>query len=107
MSWALRLTKKGQFSSIVRLLSSESKSLSKGEERISNILKAKFPQATYVNVEDISGGCGSMYEVQLEAPDFKGKRTVMQHRMVNEALKEELKEMHGIRISTAVPNDGA
>ena len=25
-----------------------------------------------------------MYEVYVQAPDFKGKRTVMQHRMVNE-----------------------
>ena len=30
------------------------------------------------------GGCGSMYEVLLESEEFKGHRTVAQHRMVNE-----------------------
>jgi len=31
-----------------------------------------------------TGGCGSMYEVLLESEEFKGHRTVAQHRMVNE-----------------------
>ena len=32
----------------------------------------------------VAGGCGSMYDIQIEAKEFKGKRTVMQHRMINE-----------------------
>ncbi|ELT87256.1 hypothetical protein CAPTEDRAFT_144200, partial [Capitella teleta] len=51
-----------------------------------------------------AGGCGSMYDVQIEAEEFRGKRTVMQHRMVNEALKCEIENMHGLRISTSVPD---
>ena len=35
---------------------------------------------------------------------FSGKRTVLQHRMVNDALAEEVKEMHGLRIFTSLPS---
>ena len=31
-----------------------------------------------------------MYEIQLETEEFKGKRTVKQHRMVNEASLVEI-----------------
>ena len=65
-----------------------------------NILKEKFPLATDIAVVDISGGCGSMYEIYVESPEFKGMRLVKQHKMVNEALKGEIREMHGLRIST-------
>ena len=30
------------------------------------------------------GGCGAMYQILIESPDFAGKRAVQQHRMVNE-----------------------
>ncbi|XP_017334473.1 bolA-like protein 3 [Ictalurus punctatus] len=74
-----------------------------GEIRITKILKEKFPQALSLKVVDISGGCGAMYEIHIESDEFRGKRTVKQHQLVNEALKEEIKEMHGLRIFTEVP----
>ncbi|XP_072014411.1 bolA-like protein 3 [Amphiura filiformis] len=74
-----------------------------GEKKIASILREKFPKATTVHVEDVSGGCGAMYQIHIEAEDFAGKRMVAQHRMVNEALADEVKKMHGLRISTAVP----
>uniref|UniRef100_H9Z3T9 BolA-like protein 3 n=1 Tax=Macaca mulatta TaxID=9544 RepID=H9Z3T9_MACMU len=74
-----------------------------GELRVTQILKEKFPQATAIKVTDISGGCGAMYEIKIESEEFKEKRTVQQHQMVNQALKEEIKEMHGLRIFTSVP----
>ncbi|KAJ8400519.1 hypothetical protein AAFF_G00396430 [Aldrovandia affinis] len=74
-----------------------------GELRITRILKERFPQATSVEVVDISGGCGDMYEVHIESVEFKGKRTVQQHQLVNQALKDEIKQMHGLRIFTEVP----
>ena len=47
-----------------------------------------------------------MYEVYVEAPDFKGVRAVRQHQMITDALKAEIKDMHGLRISTTVsPGD--
>ncbi|KAK3605736.1 hypothetical protein CHS0354_013534 [Potamilus streckersoni] len=75
-----------------------------GERKITDVLRQKFPGAKSVQVNDISGGCGAMYEVLVEAEEFRGKRTVLQHKMINEALKEEIKEMHGLRINTKVPS---
>ncbi|XP_018608077.1 bolA-like protein 3 [Scleropages formosus] len=74
-----------------------------GELRITQILKEKFPQATSLKVLDISGGCGAMYEIHIESEEFKGKRTVQQHQLVNQALRDEIKSMHGLRIFTDVP----
>ena len=76
------------------------------ETRLIGLLRQRFPKATEVAVADVSGGCGAMYEVYVEAPDFKGVRAVRQHQMITDALKAEIKDMHGLRISTAVsPGD--
>ncbi|XP_026023932.1 bolA-like protein 3 [Astatotilapia calliptera] len=74
-----------------------------GEVRIAKILKEKFPSASSLKVVDISGGCGAMYEIHIESSEFKGKRTVQQHQLVNQALKDEIQNMHGLRIFTDVP----
>ncbi|KAL8174154.1 UNVERIFIED_CONTAM: BolA-like protein 3 [Gekko kuhli] len=74
-----------------------------GEARVAQVLKEKFPQAAAIKVVDISGGCGAMYEIHIESEEFKEKRTVQQHQMVNQALNEEIKAMHGLRIFTSVP----
>lgn len=74
-----------------------------GELRIAQVLKDKFPSASLLKVVDISGGCGAMYEIHIESSEFKGKRTVQQHQLVNQALKEEIQGMHGLRIFTDVP----
>lgn len=46
-----------------------------------------------------------MYEIFVESEDFRGKRQVQQHRLINQALADEVKQMHGLRIFTAVPGE--
>ena len=57
-----------------------------------------------LSVEDISGGCGSMYALEIESSKFKGQSLVKQQRMVNDVLKEEMEKnnWHGVRIKTSV-----
>ncbi|XP_056135023.1 bolA-like protein 3 [Lampris incognitus] len=86
----------------VRLLRGLS-SQTDGEIRIAQVLKQKFPSASSLRVVDISGGCGAMYEIHIESDEFEGKRTVQQHQLVNQALKDEIQGMHGLRIFTQVP----
>uniref|UniRef100_A0A8C3SMZ1 BolA-like protein 3 n=1 Tax=Chelydra serpentina TaxID=8475 RepID=A0A8C3SMZ1_CHESE len=74
-----------------------------GEAKVMQVLKEKFPRASAIKVVDISGGCGAMYEIHIESEEFKEKRTVQQHQMVNQALSEEIKAMHGLRIFTSIP----
>ncbi|KAI8907892.1 bola protein, partial [Gorgonomyces haynaldii] len=49
---------------------------------------------TFLSVKDISGGCGSMYQVSITSQEFKNKSLVQQHKMVTQILKEEIKNMH-------------
>ncbi|XP_046418635.1 bolA-like protein 3 [Neodiprion pinetum] len=71
------------------------------EQKMVTILRDKFPKASLIEVTDVSGGCGAMFEVNVVAPEFRGLNTVKQHRVINEILKEEIKNMHGIRIHTS------
>jgi len=75
-----------------------------GEEHIKSILEKKFSSGTTIEVNDISGGCGDMYEIYIESADFAGIRTIKQHRMVTQILKTEIANMHGLRIFTSVPS---
>ena len=58
---------------------------------------------TAVVVEDISGGCGSFFKVSVTSAAFEGKMLVQQHRLVNDVLKEEIAELHGLTIITKKP----
>ncbi|KAH9390107.1 BolA-like protein 3 [Tyrophagus putrescentiae] len=74
-----------------------------GGEIIKQALKRNFPNAADIVVQDISGGCGAMFEVYVVSDEFKGVARVKQHLAVSNALKNEIKDMHGIRIFTDVP----
>lgn len=50
--------------------------------------------APVVQVEDMSGGCGQAFAVVIVSDVFKGKNKLMRHRLVNNALKEEIAGIH-------------
>lgn len=59
-------------------------------QKITNVLGA-----THCEIEDLSGGCGQMYEAIIVSPQFAGKKsTLARHRLVNGALKEEIAAIH-------------
>ncbi|XP_064394831.1 uncharacterized protein LOC135342081 isoform X2 [Halichondria panicea] len=68
-----------------------------GEKKIADILTNEL-EPKFLKVRDISGGCGSMYEICIDSDLFKGKRILQQHQMVNKALGEEVKSLHGLTI---------
>jgi stress-induced morphogen len=51
-------------------------------------------------VQDVSGGCGSMYAVSVTSDRFKGLPMIKQHRLVNEILKERIAGWHGLQLKT-------
>ncbi|CCW62638.1 unnamed protein product [Phytomonas sp. EM1] len=55
----------------------------------------------HASVQDVSAGCGSFFNIQVTSPVFTGKSLVQQHRIVNEVLKQEIKEIHGFTLKTA------
>ncbi|CAH8628194.1 unnamed protein product [Schistosoma guineensis] len=70
------------------------------ETKIETILKENFPSARLVSVSDVSGGCGAMFEIVIEAGEFASLSVLQQHRAVKKALRDEIKNMHGLTIKT-------
>ncbi|RPB02112.1 bola-like protein [Choiromyces venosus 120613-1] len=57
---------------------------------------------TRLEVKDVSGGCGSMYAIEIASERFVGLSLVRQHRLVHEILGEEVKAWHGVQLRTSV-----
>lgn len=91
-----------------------------GEKKLNEILKKRFPNARMIDVKDTScnyrmnpfnliknllsflflAGCGASYEIIVVSEEFEKMRTVNQHRLVSEALSQQLPNIHAIRIFT-------
>ena len=54
-------------------------------------------------VQDVSGGCGSMYAINVTSEKFRGLSMIKQHRLVNDILSEEIKKWHGLQLKTKIP----
>lgn len=68
---------------------------------IENKLRASSRlQPTDVEVQDTSAGCGSFFKIKIVSPVFEGKPLIQQHRLVNEVLRDEIKEIHGFTLET-------
>ncbi|GMM39442.1 Bol3 protein [Hanseniaspora uvarum] len=52
-------------------------------------------------VKDISGGCGSMFEIHISSSLFNDMNKVKQHKFVNTLLKDEIKKWHGMVLHTS------
>ncbi|KAF1344522.1 bola protein, partial [Delphinella strobiligena] len=76
--------------------------LNEAELHIYNILKDQL-QPVRLEVQDISGGCGSMYALDIVSEQFKGLPVIKQHKMVNKILAEEIKKWHGVQLKTKAP----
>ncbi|KAI0908813.1 bola-like protein [Ustulina deusta] len=76
--------------------------LNKAESAIWDKLAAEF-SPTELMVQDISGGCGSMYGIEIASEKFRGVNMLKQQRMVNAVLGDEMKSWHGIQLRTRTP----
>ncbi|KAL8950709.1 MAG: hypothetical protein Q9222_003268 [Ikaeria aurantiellina] len=60
---------------------------------LQNTLKERLG-AEYVDIEDMSGGCGQAFNAMIVSPQFEKKTTLARHRLVNSALKTEIAAIH-------------
>ena len=69
--------------------------------RLESLLLDAFPDAAELRVEDRTGG-GDHFQVTVASPRFDGLPLLDQHRLVNEALAEPLRDgtIHELRIKT-------
>jgi len=56
-----------------------------------------------MKVEDNSGSCGDNYSILIVSKDFEGKTTLARHKMVNEALKTQIAQIHAFTQKTLTP----
>jgi stress-induced morphogen len=72
-----------------------------GVSSLQSLLEDAFPDATELSVEDRTGG-GDHFQVTVSSPRFTGLSLLDQHRLVNEALAEPLRDgtIHELRIKT-------
>ena len=72
-------------------------------EQIRATLEKALPGST-IEMQDLTGG-GEHWQVFIVSPAFEGKGLVEQHRMVNEALKEEMADqrIHALALKTYTP----
>ncbi len=70
-------------------------------ERLESLLRTAFPDAGELAVEDRTGG-GDHFQVTVTSSRFDGLSLLDQHRLVNEALAEPLRDgtIHELRIKT-------
>jgi stress-induced morphogen len=76
--------------------------LDEAERRIWDKLNMEL-QPEKLSVQDVSGGCGSMYAIDVVSKQFKGMNMLKQQRLVNKVLGEEIKGWHGVQLSTKAP----
>ena len=70
-------------------------------ETLETLLRAAFPDASELAVDDRTGG-GDHFQVTLASTRFDGLSLVEQHRLVYDALSEPLRDgtIHELRIKT-------
>lgn len=62
-------------------------------ESLTDAIKSRL-NAVEVEVQDMSGGCGQAYAVIIVSDIFANKNKLARHRMVNNALSEEIAQIH-------------
>ena len=70
-------------------------------EPLRTMLEQAFPEAAELDVHDRTG-TGDHFQVTVASPRFTGLSLLDQHRLVNEALSEPLRDgtIHELRIKT-------
>ena len=72
-------------------------------EEIKATLEKALPGAI-IEMQDLTGG-GDHWQLHIVSSAFEGKGLIEQHRMVNEALKEEMADqrIHALALKTYTP----
>ncbi|KAL5487879.1 hypothetical protein ACEPAI_5987 [Sanghuangporus weigelae] len=68
-----------------------------GERRIYSKLQERF-NPSQLQVQDVSGGCGTFYAITIASKAFADLPMVQQHRLVNKTLKEDIEGIHGLQV---------
>ncbi|KAF8272729.1 bola-like protein [Lactarius quietus] len=72
-------------------------------EELEAAIRTNIQEVTHVEVEDNSSGCGENFSVLIVSKKFEGKTTLARHKLVNEALKTQIAQIHAFTQKTLTP----
>ncbi|CAG8438451.1 14017_t:CDS:2 [Ambispora leptoticha] len=72
------------------------------KESLEKTLREKL-EAEHVDATDTSGGCGQSFDVIIVSSQFDGKSLLQRHRLVNDAIKDEIAQLHAFSQKTYTP----
>ncbi|GMH39244.1 hypothetical protein BSKO_07142 [Bryopsis sp. KO-2023] len=73
------------------------------ELEITGKIRSGIEGCKSVEVKDTSGGCGTMFTIDIVSDQFSNKSTVQQHQLVAKILKEDIPKWHGFTLNTKAP----
>ncbi|KAL6561619.1 BolA-like protein 2 [Orobanche minor] len=71
------------------------------KEQVESTLKSKLNPSKLFEVTEPLGGCGANFKIEIVSKEFEGKRLIERHRLINNALVEEMKQIHALSIAKA------
>ncbi|KAI3651399.1 hypothetical protein MP228_003741 [Amoeboaphelidium protococcarum] len=71
-----------------------SNSVSSLESSMKSKIQQSISPLNHLEIHDVSGGCGTSFELLIVSPSFEGKNTLARHRLINSLLETEIKQMH-------------
>lgn len=71
-------------------------------DEVKTLIEAGIPESS-ATVEDLTG-TGDHFKAEVISPAFSGKTPIQQHKMVYEALGEQMKgPIHALQLTTRTP----
>ena len=67
------------------------------------IIQQKLKQQlkpSLLTIDDTSGGCGTFFDIRVQSSKFNDLNTLKQHQLVKSIIHEEIKQVHGIQLTT-------
>lgn len=56
-----------------------------------------------VAVEDVSGGCGSAFAIEVVSAAFGGVRALQRHRMLHALIGDDMPDIHALQLTCLTP----
>lgn len=63
-----------------------------------------FTPLLHINVDDISGGCGTSFSITLVSSVFEEKRILDRHRMIHAVLADDMQTIHALKLKCLTPD---
>jgi BolA protein len=68
---------------------------------VRELLERAFAPCAELDVVDVSGECGSAFEVRVVSEKFRGQSRIQSHRAIHDALASVMEKIHALSVKVA------